>query len=813
MFRSQNTQKSSADILQEATKSLNDGDKSTAQKLLTGLVRTEPQNAAAWYLLALAIEDRLVRIKCLEEVLRVKPNNLHAQKWREDLLGYSQLSAEITYLREQLALITETETRADIKRKTEQRRADLATLTAEIKTVTTQKTKLDTEIGQRTAELEGLRSEVEEVAKQKRESETERDRIRAELTEVEKIKAQQAELEAQINVGRIELTELDERIRQAQNKLTRLENDIERKREDWRKELAALKVELKTLTAQKTELDTETVQRTTELARLATEVEEATKQTDAELQHQRQLVKQGNDALHMLRLQMGQPLWQATLRANLDAAELPPHTDWVLTALEKTAPEAAYAFRLEIAARTAQTVVPKGDNVNNEARLFSGVVEARRAEQAGKISAALEHLCAGWEAMLSDNTPSTTPEPAAPLEPATPEPLPDDVPHVQVPEVMATPVSSVSRNAEVLVSGAWSTLTLNLGSKVIVIDPGGENYTIPSTSPDMIIVTHAHADHTQHLPALSRAFPGVPVIMTPETSQLLTLASTDWQSLHRWVSQELPFGTPLDIAGLKITLHPAGHLLGAAMAEIMGDVHILVTGDFSLRPVGSVPPANPALFQRPYDLVFMEAVHAFDATFPTASLLHDRQSYLVDRVNHAIESGYTRILILAAALGDAQEVYQSLCEACQTPAAPLRQYEIYLKGLAWNVAQHYVKAGIWQSPLPDEPSDFPAHSIIICREAEAHTVRRQLEQTQYGVIFEPYKSAESSLSTEQNRRYQVDLHASLEELQTIGQQVQCTVLGLYHRETAGSPLEKTLRAAGKQFVNVASADLVPLELK
>jgi len=702
------------------------------------------------------------------------------------------------------------------------RETELKALETEIEIARAEKTDIEALIHQRETEKSALVVDIQRLEAQKavleqlwREKTTEKSKLIAEVQHLEERKVALAEqlerektnfsqLEAYIQSAKAQKDQIETQTTQLQSQNTILERANQ--------ENAQQQVELKRSLA-KLQLRLEELSSQIELKeRRLTEVQTELAPCEEILHERQQHLEQLNSSLHALRLQMGQPLWQAALRANLDAAELPLHTDWVLTALEKIDPEATYAFRLEIAARTAQTVVPKGDNASNEARLFTGVIEARRAEQAGEISTALKHLCAGWEAMLSDNAPFTAPDPAAPLELATPEPPPDDLPPFPVPEVMPVPVSSISRNTEVLVSGAWSTLTLKLDGKVIVIDPGGENYAIPSTSPDMIIVTHAHSDHTRHLPVLSQAFPDIPVIMTPETNQLLTLVSTDWQSLHRWV-QELPFGTPLDIAGLKITLHPAGHLLGAAMAEIMGDVHILVTGDFSLRPVGSVPPANTTLFQRPYDLVFMEAVHAFDATFPTASLLHDRQSYLVDRVNYAIESGHTRILILAAALGDAQEVYQALCEAYETPAAPLRQYEIYLKGLAWNVAQHYAQAGIWQSRPHDEPSDFPAHSIIICREAEAHALRQQLEQTQYGVIFEPYKSAESRVSTEQNRRYQVDLHTSLEELQAIGQQVQCTVLALYHRETAGSPLEKTLRAAGKQFVNVASADLMRLELK
>ncbi|MBN1922808.1 MAG: MBL fold metallo-hydrolase [Anaerolineae bacterium] len=538
---------------------------------------------------------------------------------------------------------------------------------------------------------------------------------------------------------------------------------------------------------------------------------------EAEFQHTQQGIETAKAVLRTLQQKTCRPLWEAALRANLDAATIPLHTDWVLSALESEAPDVTCAFELEIAARTHKTTIPQGCDVSHGiSRLFAGVIQARRAEQTGHFDLALDHLCAGWEAILGPETQKP------PVTEGT------SVPEVQeqqisISEVDATidaqarfdtiPVSPAVRNTTLYVSGAWSTLTLTYRDTTILIDPGGDDYTLPVDPPDMVIITHAHYDHTRHLPALHDRFPDLPIIMTPETSELLRLSLAGWKSIH-WKGRKLPFNTPLYAGDWKIVFRPAGHLLGAAMVELANDISILVTGDFCLRPVGGLSGPETALFQQRYDLLLMEAVHAHDTTFPTQSLQRNRQDRLIQQLNNAIDEGHSRILILAAALGDAQEVYQALWEHQHaTASTKLREYRIYLKGLAHEVAQSYFQAKIWSAQPLGEPQDFPAQSIIISREADAHLLRRQIEQTQRGVVFEPYKSAQSAVSTDRNRRYEVDLHASLEELLYVSHHIQYGFLGLYHKATSGSPLERNLHSIGTRYVNVSAADQLELELR
>jgi tetratricopeptide (TPR) repeat protein len=52
------------------------GDKDGAIKELASLLRQQPQNVNAWFLLAQALDDRDKKVDCYRQVLRVDPDNL-----------------------------------------------------------------------------------------------------------------------------------------------------------------------------------------------------------------------------------------------------------------------------------------------------------------------------------------------------------------------------------------------------------------------------------------------------------------------------------------------------------------------------------------------------------------------------------------------------------------------------------------------------------------------------------------------------------------------------------------------------------------
>lgn len=75
------------DKLQQAYQLIRSGDKTEAVKLLLPIVRAEPDNADAWWLLANAVEKSDQAKRALQQVLKVRPNDQRARRFLEQLGG------------------------------------------------------------------------------------------------------------------------------------------------------------------------------------------------------------------------------------------------------------------------------------------------------------------------------------------------------------------------------------------------------------------------------------------------------------------------------------------------------------------------------------------------------------------------------------------------------------------------------------------------------------------------------------------------------------------------------------------------------
>ncbi len=163
------------------------------------------------------------------------------------------------------------------------------------------------------------------------------------------------------------------------------------------------------------------------------------------------------------------------------------------------------------------------------------------------------------------------------------------------------------------------------------------------------LVTHAHADHVARHDT---------VLCTPETAALMRRRRG--QGLEY---MERRYGERTAVGDLSVTLLPAGHILGSAMALLEGPGgSLLYTGD--VRPEGGLtcPPAEPARA----DVLIMEATFGRpEHRFPPAE---ETRAELVRFARQALEEGATPVF-LAYALGKAQEVMTALCGAALPVAA------------------------------------------------------------------------------------------------------------------------------------------------
>lgn len=217
-------------------------------------------------------------------------------------------------------------------------------------------------------------------------------------------------------------------------------------------------------------------------------------------------------------------------------------------------------------------------------------------------------------------------------------------------------------------------LLVRLGPYRIMLDCGLADISLlnaeKSASPaDLLLCTHAHADHARGLLALHQAFPQLPIYASEVTAQLLPLNwSGKGSKIPARLCQALPWRTPVEfLDGLSATLYPAGHLPGAAAilltytapasgSEPSRSYSVFYTGDFFLSNARLVEglPLEELRGLAP-DVLIVEG------SYGTARHPHRRQqeNQLAERINRAIASKQS-ILLPTPSLGLAQELLMLL---------------------------------------------------------------------------------------------------------------------------------------------------------
>lgn len=208
-------------------------------------------------------------------------------------------------------------------------------------------------------------------------------------------------------------------------------------------------------------------------------------------------------------------------------------------------------------------------------------------------------------------------------------------------------------------------LLLRLGSYRVLLDCGLRDLSplvaYGSVSPaDLVLCSHAHADHARGLLALHQAFPHLPIYASEVTTQLLPLNWTESATNMPALCQALPWRTPIEfLDGLTAELYPAGHLPGAAATLLTytsptshRTYSIFYTGDFFLsnsRLVEGLPLDELRRFQP--NVVILEG------SYGTARHPHRRQqeNQLAEQISLTLATGRS-VLLPVSAIGLAQEL-------------------------------------------------------------------------------------------------------------------------------------------------------------
>jgi len=204
-------------------------------------------------------------------------------------------------------------------------------------------------------------------------------------------------------------------------------------------------------------------------------------------------------------------------------------------------------------------------------------------------------------------------------------------------------------------------------------------YIDPWKAVDQAVITHAHSDHSRWGMKHYLAHHHSAEVMKLRLGAEISLQTVAYQE-------------PLDINGVKISLHPAGHIPGSAQVrlEYKGKVAV-VSGDYKTENDGLSTPFEPI------------KCHEFvsECTFGLPIYKWESQVEIFQQINswwksNAAEGRNT--VLFAYSLGKAQRILQNLDRNIGS---------VYAHGAVWNTNQALIANGIELWDVPKVTAELP----------------------------------------------------------------------------------------------------------
>jgi putative mRNA 3-end processing factor len=211
----------------------------------------------------------------------------------------------------------------------------------------------------------------------------------------------------------------------------------------------------------------------------------------------------------------------------------------------------------------------------------------------------------------------------------------------------------------------------------LFIEPGGF-FVDPARAVERAVISHGHADHAR---------PGhAHVLATPET---LAIMRARFGERAGGALQPLTYGESLEVGGVRVTLRPAGHVLGSAQIVLEhAGARLVVSGDYKRRADPTCAPFEPV----PCDVFVTEA------TFALPVFRHPDASGEIARLLASVARQPERCHVVGAyALGKAQRLIALLRAAGW-------ERPIYLHGALLKLCELYGELGVALGELRPVPA-------------------------------------------------------------------------------------------------------------
>lgn len=198
--------------------------------------------------------------------------------------------------------------------------------------------------------------------------------------------------------------------------------------------------------------------------------------------------------------------------------------------------------------------------------------------------------------------------------------------------------------------------------------PVGDFYVDPVRPVPRALITHGHSDHARsgHEKVLA-------------TRQTLDIMRIRYGEDFTGSEQAIGFGETVDVNGVTIGFHPAGHVLGSAQISIeYGGIRIVASGDYKR----GIDPTCAPFEAVPCDVFITEA------TFGLPVFHHPKPAHEIAKLLTSIRQFPERThLVGAYSLGKAQRVLRLLRDNGYSEP-------VYIHGALAKLCDYYMSQGI-----------------------------------------------------------------------------------------------------------------------